>query len=152
MEDPGIYARESTYLERFVQFGYAQGKVLSVSFPQQPDEDADMDHALLDRIDAYLEGETDDFDDVDVALTVPTDHRNVLETLRTVPYGENVSVDQLARMSPNLSADDEDDQRTVREALANNPAPLLVPDHRVRDGPSAAPPAVEQKLRTVERL
>ncbi|MFB6185175.1 MAG: methylated-DNA--[protein]-cysteine S-methyltransferase, partial [Haloarculaceae archaeon] len=26
------------------------------------------------------------------------------------------------------------------------------PDHRVRDGPSAAPPAVEQKLRAVEGL
>jgi methylated-DNA-[protein]-cysteine S-methyltransferase len=40
----------------------------------------------------------------------------------------------------------------VREALAANPVPLLIPDHRVRDGPSGAPPPVEQKLRAVEGL
>ncbi|MFB6240799.1 MAG: AAA family ATPase, partial [Gemmatimonadota bacterium] len=40
---PGIYARESPYLERYVQVGYAQGKVLRVSFPTSPDDDASAD-------------------------------------------------------------------------------------------------------------
>jgi methylated-DNA-[protein]-cysteine S-methyltransferase len=149
--DAGIFSRESAYLDRYVQFGHASGKLLSVSFPGEPDADAASDHPLLDRIDAYLEGTADDFDDVPVALTLPTDRRAVLESLRTVPYGENVSVAALARMTSGL-ADDADDQQLVREALAANPAPLVLPDHRVRDGPSAAPPEVEQRLRSLEGL
>ena len=92
-----------------------------------------------------------DFGDVEVGLTVPTDHRRVLEAVREIPYGEQGSVAQVARMA-GLDPDDEDSQRTVREALAENPVPLLVPDHRVRDGPSGAPPDVEQQLRSIEGL
>lgn len=151
-EVAGIYARESTFLDRCVQLGIAQGRVISVTFPAAPEDDADADHDLLDRIDAYLEGAEDDFADVTVALTVPTDQRGVLETVREVPYGEQVSVEQLTRMTPGLDPDDEDDAVVVRQALADNPAPLLIPDHRVRDGPSAAPAEVEQKLRAIEGL
>ena len=152
MDEPGIYARESPYLERFVQLGVASGKVISVSFPSAMPEEAGTDHELLDRVFAYLEGEREDFESVEVALTVPTDQRAVLEAVRGVPYGEDVSVAQLARMTPGLDPEDDDDQRLVREALAGNPAPLLIPDHRVRDGSSAAPPDVEQKLRSLEDL
>jgi methylated-DNA-[protein]-cysteine S-methyltransferase len=152
MDDPGIYAHESPYLERFVELGYASGKVISVSFPETAPDGAEDDHALLDRVFAYLEGSREEFDDVEVALTLPTDQRAVLEAARNVPYGEDVGTAQLARMTPGLDGDDEADQRTVREALAANPAPLLVPDHRVRDAPSGAPPAVEQKLRRLEEL
>lgn len=148
----GIYARESDYLDRFVQVGVAGGKVLSVSFPAAPDDEAAAEHDLLDRVDRYLEGASDDFGDVEVGLTVPTDHRVVLETLRRVPYGEQVSVAELARLVPDLDPEDEDDLELVRAALAENPAPLVIPDHRVRDGPSAAPPKVEQRLRSLEGL
>jgi methylated-DNA-[protein]-cysteine S-methyltransferase len=160
-QEAGIYARESPYLDRSVQFGEAQTRVISVSFPRQPEGDADDEHPLLDRIEEYLRGSEEEFADVTVALTVPTQRRKVLETVREVPYGEQVSVAQLARMTPDMdpgSADDEDESgaseavRTVREALADNPAPLLIPDHRVRDGPSGAPADVEQKLRSVEGL
>jgi methylated-DNA-[protein]-cysteine S-methyltransferase len=152
MDEPGIYARESPYLERFVELGYASGKAISVSFPQAAPDDAEDDHALLDRVFAYLEGSREEFDDVEVALTLPTDQRAVLEAVRTVPYGEEVSTVQLARMTPGLDGEDEADQQAVRAALAANPAPLLVADHRVRDAPSAAPPDVEQKLRRLEEL
>ena len=47
---------------------------------------------------------------------------------------------------------EQEDQQQVREALAANPVPLLIPDHRVRDGPSGAPPEVEQRLRSLEGL
>ena len=149
---PGIFAVESAYLDRFVQIGVAGGKVLSTSFPRTPDEEAGRDHPLLDRIERYLEGANDDFGDVDVGLTVPTDHRRVLEALRAVGYGEQVSVQRLTAMTPDLDPDEEDDRELVRTALAENPMPLVIPDHRVRDGPSAAPPAVEQKLRSLEGL
>jgi methylated-DNA-[protein]-cysteine S-methyltransferase len=147
----GIYARASPYLERVVQLGIASGRVISVDFPEEA-PDADPDHELLDRIFTYLDGvEEDDFGDVELGLTMPTAQRAVLETLRDVPYGENVTVEQLARMTPDC-ADDEDGLTLVRTALDENPLPLLIPDHRVRDGPSAAPPDVEQKLRSLEGL
>ena len=151
-EEAGIYARESSYLDRYVQIGEAQGRVLSLSFPNAPDDEAVSDHELLDRIEEYLAGAEDDFADVTVALTVPTDRRAVLETVREIPYGEQVSVTQLVRMTPDGDPDDEEDVRAARSALADNPAPLLIPDHRVRDGPSAAPAEVEQRLRSLEGL
>ncbi|WP_439025523.1 MGMT family protein [Haloarchaeobius sp. DT45] len=153
MDDAGIYARHYPFLERYVQLGVASGRVISVSFPEEPD-DAGDDHPLLDRIQTYFDGlQKVDFGDVQVALTLPTDQRGVLETLReNVPYGEQVDVKQLARMTPGLDAEDEDDLILVRTALDANPAPLLIPCHRVRDGPSAAPPEVEQRLRSVEEL
>jgi methylated-DNA-[protein]-cysteine S-methyltransferase len=55
-------------------------------------------------------------------------------------------------MTPGFDADSTDDLVSVREALSENPAPLFVPDHRVRDGPSGAPGVVEQRLRSVEGL
>ncbi|HKL28587.1 MAG TPA: methylated-DNA--[protein]-cysteine S-methyltransferase [Natrialbaceae archaeon] len=152
-EAAGIYARESSYLGRFVQLGIAGDRVISVSFPEVPDDVHETDHELLDRIDHYLDGVDDvDFTDVEVGLTVPTDQRSVLETLRGIPYGEQVSVEQLTRMTPDLDAENDDDRILVRTALDENPVPLLIADHRVRDGPSAAPPEVEQKLRSLEGL
>ncbi len=151
--DAGIYARESAYLERYVQVGVASGRVLSVDFPDAPDDDAGENLPLLDRIDAYLEGESVDFSEVDVAMTMPTDQRDVLEAVRDIPYGEQLSVAELAAATPGLAGeDDAEAHQLVRTALAENPAPLVIPDHRVRDGPSAAPPEVEQRLRSLEGL
>ncbi|QCC58320.1 MGMT family protein [Natrinema thermotolerans] len=151
--EAGIYARESPYLDRHVQLGAASGRVLSVSFPEIPDDDAEDDHPVLDRIFEYLDTvEEITFEDVQVAMTMPTDRRAVLESVQSVPYGEQVSVETLARMTSGLSHEDDDDLILVRTALDENPAPLLIPDHRVRDGPSAAPPDVEQKLRSLEGL
>lgn len=152
MQEAGIYARESAYLDCVIQVGFAGGKVISLSFPAVADENAEAEADLLDRIDRYLEGAQDGFEDVEVGLTVPTRQRAVLEALRNVPYGEQVSVERLARMTPDLDPENEEDLDIVRSALADNPLPLIIPDHRVRDGPSAAPPAVEQKLRSVEGL
>jgi len=152
MHEAGIYARESAYLDCVVQVGFAGGKVISFSFPSIPDDNAEQDGSLLDRVDRYLEGAHDSFEDVEVGLTVPTRQRAVLEALRNVPYGEQVSVERLARLTPDLDPEDEEDLELVRTALAENPIPLIIPDHRVRDGPSAAPPDIEQKLRSLEGL
>jgi methylated-DNA-[protein]-cysteine S-methyltransferase len=148
----GIYAREFPELDRHIQLGIAQGRVISVSFPRTPEDDTSEDHDLLDRIDAYLRGEEDDFADVTVALTLPTDQREVLERVREVPYGEMTTVEQLTRLTPGLDPDEQADTNAVREALTANPAPLLIPDHRVRDGPGAAPGDVAGVLRRTEGL
>jgi methylated-DNA-[protein]-cysteine S-methyltransferase len=51
-----------------------------------------------------------------------------------------------------LDDENEADVTTVRTALDANPVPVVVPDHRIRDGPSSAPPRVEQRLRSLEGL
>lgn len=150
--EAGVYARESEILERWVQVGVASGRVLSVSFPESVEDDVLDELELLDRVDAYLEGTEDDFGDVDVAMTMPTDQRDVLETVRGIGYGQQTTVEELVRMTPGIDADDDEDLQLARTALAENPAPLVVPDHRIRDGPSAAPPEVEQRLRSLEGL
>lgn len=144
----GIYAHFADSLDRYVQVGQAGEKVISVSFPRE--SDAEATHPLFDRIDAYLQGDETDFDDVDVGLTVPTKQRAVLDALRNVPYGDEVSVDLLARMSSGV--DHEEELDIVRDALANNPVPLIIPDHRVKDGASAAPDDVRATLRDLEGL
>ena len=151
-DSSGIYARESSYLDRYVQLGIASDRVVSVSFPSSPADDAAADHPLLDRIEAYLRSEEDDFADVTIGLTVPTDRRAVLEAAREIPYGEQLSVGRVIGTVADLDPESDEDGDLVRTALAENPVPLLIPDHRVRDGPSGAPPPVEQRLRSVEGL
>lgn len=148
----GIYAREFDQLDRYVQVGVAQGKVISLSFPDEPAENAESEHELLDRIEAYLDGEPDDFDDVEVAMTMPTDQRAVLEKVRTIPFGEEASIEQVALMVPDMDPDAEDTRAEIREALAENPVPLFIPSHRVADTPSGLPLDVEQRLRSLEGL
>ena len=146
----GIYARKSGFLDSYVQIALAQGRVISVSFPTEPEPEADSEHSLLDRVEAYLGGKRDTFDDVQVALTVPTDQREVLDAVGSIPYGETATVEQLARMTP--GRDPDESAPTIREAVAANPAPVLVPTHRVRDGAGSAPADVAEKLRAVEGL
>lgn len=144
--DAGIFARSFDGL--VVELGIASGRVVGVSFPDDVADDADTDHPLLDRIEAYLAGEEDHFDDVEVALTVPTAHRSVLEAVRNVPYGETISVQRLARLA-GLDDEDDDDLETVEAALRDNPVPLFVPEHRI-EGPGATPSDVARQLRAVE--
>lgn len=147
----GVFAREFDELGRAVEVGFAGGRVISVSFPATVPADTTGDHELLDRIGEYLRGEPDEFAEVAIGLTVPTDRRDVLEALRTIPYGEDVSVSRLTRLAA-LDADDPDDLDLVTAALGENPIPILLPDHRVQGGPYATPGAVRATLRRVEGL
>lgn len=151
-ERAGIYAREIPFLDRSVQIGVASGRVIAVSFPRARPDDAGESHPVLDQITAYCNGEPIEVGSIEVALTMATDRRDVLAALRSVPYGETVTVEQLTGMTPDLDPSSEDDRDFVRSTLAENPLPLLVPDHRVRDGPSGAPPVVEQRFRSIEGL
>lgn len=150
--EAGIYAREFDYLEAAVQFGIAQGKLLSLDVTADLDPDAGLDSELLDRLEAYFEGVRDDFTDVPVAMTMPTDQRAVLEAVREIPYGEEASVEQLARLTPGRDPENQDDLLAIREALAENPVPIFIPTHRVRNGPSGLPARIEQKVRVLEGL
>lgn len=147
----GIFARDSQYLSTYVQIGVASDRVISVSFPKNADADATDETELLDRVFAYLEGVEDDFRDVEIGLTVDTNARAVLQATREIPYGEQRSVEDVARLA-GLDVDDAGVVDATRTALAENPVPIFVPDHRVRNGPSGAPPEIEQKLRSLEGL
>ena len=148
----GVYSRELPALDRHIQIGLAQARVLSVEFPVEPDPEAvaDPSYELLDRVVAYFEGAREEFEGVTVALTMRTDHRAALEAIRKLPHGESATVEQIGRMAPEL--DSEDETSVVRAALAANPVPLFVPDHRVTDGPSGAPTTVVRACRALEGL
>ncbi|MGM0605445.1 MAG: MGMT family protein [Halobacteriota archaeon] len=148
MDDAGVYARRIDSLGRVVQLGVASGQVIDVSFPDRVPDDAASDHEYLDRIERFLDGERDALADVPIALTVPTDARAVLEALREVPPGRTITIDRLAQFAG--LAREEDAHRIVRDALRSNPVPLILPDHRVRDGQGATPPAVGAALRRRE--
>jgi len=150
-EASGVFAREFDEIGRAVEVGFAGGRVISVSFPATAPADAAADHDVLDRIEKYLGGERDAFDDVATGLTVPTDRREVLEALDAVSYGEEVSVSRLTRLAA-LDADDPEDLELVTDALRENPVPILFPDHRVQGGPYATPGEVRETLRRVEGL
>lgn len=150
--EAGIYARHMNALDCYVQIGLAQGRVLSVEFPTTPPAEATSDHELLDRVGAYLAGEEDGFDDVPVALTLPTPDRDILETVRSVPYGESITVERLGSMVPGFDEEGPNSQRTIREALGENPSPIFIPTHRVRDAPTGAPADVVDVLRAVEDI
>ncbi|MFB6302801.1 MAG: MGMT family protein [Haloferacaceae archaeon] len=148
-DDTGVFARESPFLGRAVQVGVAAGRAISVSFPETVPPGADAEHPLLDRLFAYLDGERVGVTDVEVALTVPTDRRRVLEAVRTIPYGETVDVEAVARMA-DLDPEDAADRETATAALAENPVPVFVPDHRAEGARGATPADVAERLRDLE--
>jgi len=150
--DTGVFGRRFDAIDRAVELGTASGRLISVSFPETPPEDADGDHPLLDRIHEYLDGAEDDFADVEVAITVPTNQRSVLESVRNVPYGESVDLERVVKMTAGLDHEEDDDLRTAREALRANPVPIVVPDHRVRNAAGSTPEAVAARLREIEGI
>lgn len=150
MEDAGIYARSFEELDCAIQLGVASGQVINVTFPNDAPPDATSDHPLLDRIADYLAGNADHFDDVPVALTVPTDQRRVLDALRKLPHGETVSVSRVAQLA-SLDSDDDEDVETVQNAIQANPVPLFIPDHRVEGFDGSTPSHVAERLRAVEQ-
>lgn len=149
MTSAGIFARRFDSLDCVVQLGIAGGRAINVSFPDEIPDDADTDHELLDAVDDYLAGEPAGVENADIGLTVPTEHRSVLEALDSVPAGSTVTVSRLARVA-GLDPGDDKSLDTVRDALRENPVPIFLPDHRVRDGQGATPPGIAAALRRLE--
>ena len=146
---PGIYAQRFDELDTVIQLGVASGQVIDVSFPDTAPDDATTDHEVFTLINDYLDGDRLALTDVEIALTVPTDHRQVLDALQNVSAGNTVTVSRLARLA-GIDEDSEEDQAAIRDALQANPVPLLIPDHRVHDAQGATPPDVATTLRDLE--
>lgn len=148
MDSAGIYARFSPLLDCAVEVGVVSGRVIGVSFPAEVPEDAADAHPLLARVFAYLDGTDQDLTDAPVGLTVPTDQRRVLEAVRKIPSGQTATVERVARLA-GFDPDEAADLALVESALAANPVPLFVPDHRV-DAEGATPAQVADRLRRLE--
>jgi len=149
MTSAGVFARRFDSLDAVVQLGVAGGRTINVSFPDEIPDDAATDHELLDAVDEYLAGEPTAVENADLGLTVPTEHRAVLEALDSVPAGNTVTVSRLARIA-GLDPADRQSLETVRDALRENPVPIFLPDHRVRDGQGSTPPRIAAALRRLE--
>lgn len=144
-----IAARQIDELDSVVQVGVAGDRVVGVAFPGSVPDDAVNDHALLDRIERYCGGTEDEFQDVSVALLLDGDERAVLDAVREIPYGRSIDTETLARTAAGVASDDAE---TVQRALRESPAPLLVPDHRVRGAMGATPSGIASTLRTIEGI
>lgn len=129
MEDAGavIEHRWSEYLDTYVQVGVAGGRLVSVTFTDEPDgEECQKDGSdALEAVFAYLGGEIETTPDVPYALTVSGIERRALERTRDLPYGTTLTYEEFA------SSVGEDDVETVRDALRQNPVPIVLPSHRV---------------------
>lgn len=115
------------------------------------DETGDWHPLLRERLQAYAEGEADDFRDVEV----DSDHltpfqQRVVRRLRKVGYGETVSYGELADLvgAPRSA-------RAVGRVMATNRVPIILPCHRVLAaggalGGFSAPQGVSMKLRLLQ--
>jgi methylated-DNA-[protein]-cysteine S-methyltransferase len=154
--ESGIEHRWSEYLERYVQVGVASGSVVSVAFVDEPDGDS-VERAegegsdALRAVFAYLDG-GGATPDVPYALTVSGVEREALERTRDVPYGTTTTYEGFAASIG--EADDEEEVARVREALHDNPVPVVLPSHRVvaEDGVGgfAGPREVKRRLLELE--
>ena len=89
------------------------------------DDAAFEDVAALCR--AYFNRQAVDFADVPCDLSaVGPFARRILQTCRTIPYGQTRTYTQLA-----LMAKEDGKQRAAAQALGANPVPLVIPCHRV---------------------
>ena len=106
---------------------------------------------VLRELDEYFAGTRRDFDvPVDLRLTRGF-RREVVETLRRLPYGSTASYREVAVVAGRPAA-----VRAVGTACSTNPVPLLLPCHRVvrsegTSGSYAGGEAAKRALLTLER-
>ena len=82
---------------------------------------------LIERIQTYLSGSSDDFKDIPVSVgRNGTFFEKTWVTCRKVPKGETRSYSWLADQAGNRKA-----TRAAGQAMANNPLPIIIPCHRI---------------------
>lgn len=82
---------------------------------------------LVQRLQAYANGEPDDFHDVRLDLgSLSQFQRRVLARCRRIPYGRTMTYGQLAAGAGSPRA-----ARAVGTCMARNRIPLIIPCHRV---------------------
>jgi len=123
---PRQYAGFSEDLGLYVSISVRGDRVTAVRLTEERPEGAKDEHPYLARILEHLATGRGDLRDIPLDLEVSPFDRRVLEVMRTIPPGEVVTYGELARASGRPGA-----ARAVGGACARNPAPVLVPCHRV---------------------
>lgn len=114
--------------------------------------EADWAPELAARLQAFMQGQVDDFRDVELEPSVTTDfQRAVIQAVRQIPYGETASYAEVARRAGSPKA-----ARGVGGVMAANRLPILIPCHRVVAsgggiGGFSAPTGVDLKRWLLER-
>ena len=89
--------------------------------------EADGEHPLVPRLRRYFAGAREAFGDVELELSWCTPFQlRVVETLRSIPYGETATYGEVAALAGHPNA-----QRAVGSVCAANRFALVVPCHRV---------------------
>jgi methylated-DNA-[protein]-cysteine S-methyltransferase len=115
-------------------------------------ETADWTPDLVARLQAYMQGATDDFADVELDLPVATAFQEaVREAVRAIPYGQTATYAEVARRAGSPRA-----ARGVGGVMSSNRIPILIPCHRVVAsggglGGFSAPRGVDLKRWLLER-
>lgn len=106
----------------------AGGKARKTARTRSADADVDEDAVrLARRLQAYADGQHDDFADVPVAADGLTPfQRKVRQQCRRIRYGQTCTYGQLAAKAGSPRA-----ARAVGAVMASNRVPLIVPCHRV---------------------
>lgn len=104
------------------------------AWPDQPpmrhrrDPVEETDHqvisAVLAQLEGYVLGRTRDFPIACDFHGIPPQPRAAMEAVRKVPWGQTRTYEQLAASIPGGTAP------VVRDALARNPLPIIIPCHR----------------------
>ena len=119
-----------------IQIAVADSEVVALSFGEHPmqiqkrldaqDIHTVKAHPVIDRLDAYFEGDLAAIDDLEVAFSGTDFQVNVWKQLRRVPAGQTTSYSRLA--------EDIGSPRAVRAAgtaAGANPVGIIVPCHRM---------------------
>jgi O-6-methylguanine DNA methyltransferase len=122
-----IFARFSAELDLFVRMAIRDETIYGISFRRNRPVGAHRGtHPYLSRVLRHIANGSDGLQDLPLALEVRPFTRRVLEEVRRIPPGETRTYGQVARRLGSPGA-----ARAVGNALAENPALVVVPCHRV---------------------
>ncbi len=82
-------------------------------------------------LDQYFDHQTPDISSVPLHPEVTTFRNEVLNVLKTVPYGETITYQQIAQKVADLRQGKSSSARAVGGAVGHNPISIIIPCHRV---------------------
>lgn len=111
----------------FVNVLITDGKIHRVEFSDEPVEErfeSKTARKLKRDLRRYFKGRKIDFKSYEIDLKVTDFARSVLELVREIPYGKIMTYGEIARFLKTSP-------RSVGRVLKLNPAPVIIPCHRV---------------------
>ena len=131
----------------------SDGGLIMLSFGELPDIDVGKTPLLLEterQIGEYFDGKRKQFD-LPVDIRCDGFRRDVMETMRGIPYGTTMSYGCIAKSCGHPGA-----ARAVGTVCRKNPLPIIYPCHRVVPssggiGNYSGPPGMKEKLLKIER-